>query len=53
MSDSIGIFREYARLYRDAGYWPRPVKPGTKAPLGQKWQIPDPDRTQRELDDLL
>ena len=53
MSDSLGIFGQYATLYRDAGFWPRPVKLGTKSPLGQKWQIPDPDRTQRELDEMV
>jgi hypothetical protein len=36
-----GIFAEEAPLYRDLGYWPRPIAPGTKACKIKHWQAPD------------
>jgi hypothetical protein len=51
MADNI--FAELAPEYRKAGYWPRPVRPGTKACPLKKWNIPDPERTLGELDGWL
>lgn len=47
------IFGELAPLYRKAGFWPRPVRPGTKNCPFQKWNTPDPERKLGELDGWL
>src|SRR5690606_3304363 len=44
------VFGDLALLYRNAGFWPRPVQPGTKMPPFKKWNTPDPERTLGELD---
>ena len=38
---------------RSAGFWPRPVRPGTKVCPFRKWNIPDPERKLGELDGWL
>ncbi len=48
-----GTFGELAPLYRQAGYWPRPVRPGSKACYVSKWQTPDPERLAGELQSWL
>lgn len=53
MVDSKRIFGDHAQLYRKAGFWPRPVRPGTKACPLRKWNIPDPERKLGELDGWL
>lgn len=53
MTAPKGIFTEFAPLYSKAGFWPRPVRPGTKAPPFQKWNVPDPERKLGELDGWL
>lgn len=35
------IFAEHAETYREAGYWPRPIKKGTKGSHLQNWQKQD------------
>ena len=35
------IFAHWAGLYRQRGYWPRPITPGTKACHVREWQKPD------------
>ncbi|TCQ78685.1 bifunctional DNA primase/polymerase-like protein [Ochrobactrum sp. BH3] len=50
MAVSKAVFAELAPLYRSAGFWPRPVRRGTKAPPFQKWNVPDPERKLGELD---
>jgi hypothetical protein len=35
------VFREHAPLYRAAGFWARPVRPGSKAARVSEWQLPD------------
>ncbi|MFQ0812714.1 hypothetical protein AVM02_00780 [Brucella anthropi] len=47
------IFAELAPLYRSAGFWPRPVRPGTKAPPFRQWNVPDPERKLGELEGWL
>jgi hypothetical protein len=37
------IFAEWASLYRERGYYPRPVSPNTKACHARDWQKPDPE----------
>jgi hypothetical protein len=37
------IFAEWAPLYRDRGFYPRPVSPNTKACHVRDWQKPDPE----------
>ena len=34
-------FATWAAVYRERGFWPRPVKPGTKACYERGWQRPD------------
>lgn len=53
MAVSKAIFAELAPLYRSAGFWPRPVRPSTKAPPFRKWNVPDPERKLGELDGWL
>lgn len=53
MSVSKDTFAKLAPLYRKAGFWPRPVRPGTKAPPFQKWNVPDPERKLGELEGWL
>lgn len=53
MADFPFIFREHARQYREAGYWPRPVEPGTKACRIKDWQVPDPEQKLGELSGWL
>jgi hypothetical protein len=43
------IFRNYADEYRAAGYWPRPIKPGSKACKISNWQIPDSEQSTSTL----
>lgn len=42
-------FAEHAEAYRKAGFWPRPVQPGTKRPPMKTWEKPDPEWTLGEL----
>jgi hypothetical protein len=49
MVDPSHIFAGTAPSYRKAGFWPRPVQPGTKACPLKKWNVPDPERTLGEL----
>jgi hypothetical protein len=37
------IFAEWASLYRERGFYPRPVSPNTKACHALDWQKPDPE----------
>lgn len=53
MSVSKATFAKLAPLYRKAGFWPRPVRPGTKAPPFTKWNVPDPERELGELEGWL
>ncbi|MDX0829107.1 hypothetical protein GOD82_04170 [Sinorhizobium medicae] len=53
MADPMGIFGEFAPLYRNKAFWPRPIKPGTKACHLHKWETPDPERKLGELDSWL
>jgi hypothetical protein len=36
-----GPFAAWAQIYRDLGFWPRPIMPGTKACKIPGWQLPD------------
>ncbi len=38
---SKGVFATWAQRYRQLGYWPRPVRPGTKECRVKQWQRPD------------
>lgn len=53
MGDKTRIFGALAPLYRRAGFWPRPVKQGTKACPFKNWNVPDPERKLGELDNWL
>lgn len=46
-------FADFAQAYRDAGYYPRPVAPGTKAPPIKGWNKPDPELADRYCDDWI
>jgi hypothetical protein len=43
MSEASRIFSEWAPLYRNHGFYPRPVSPDTKACHARDWQKPDPE----------
>ena len=54
MSGSKGyLFENLPRFTEGEGFYPRPVRPGTKACPFQKWTIPDPERKVGELDGWL
>lgn len=53
MVDPKRIFGDLAPLYRKTGFWPRPVRPRTKACPLKKWNTPDPERKLGELDGWL
>ncbi|SDA51788.1 bifunctional DNA primase/polymerase [Mesorhizobium qingshengii] len=53
MVDPKHIFGDFAPLYRTAGFWPRPVRLGSKACPIKKWNLPDPEWKLGELDDWL
>jgi hypothetical protein len=40
------IFAEWAPVYRERGFWPRPVSPKTKACFENVWQTPDDELTR-------
>lgn len=42
MSKPSRIFAKWAALYRERGFWPRPISPNTKACHARDWQKPDP-----------
>jgi hypothetical protein len=46
-------YQNHATAYRNAGFWPRPIKLGTKACFIPKWETPDPERKLGELDNWL
>jgi hypothetical protein len=46
----IDVFAEWAPIYRDCAYWPRPITPGTKACKMPGWQTPDPELEPRVLE---
>jgi hypothetical protein len=48
-----GTFSALARAYRKAGFWPRPITPGSKACHIRDWQRPDPEIPSQELRDWL
>jgi hypothetical protein len=43
------IFAEWAPLYRDRGFYPRPVSPNTKACHTRDWQKPDAELSEAML----
>jgi hypothetical protein len=43
------IFAEHVEAYRAKGFWPRPIKPGTKACKIVNWERPDTAITLGEL----
>jgi hypothetical protein len=49
MSESPRIFAEWARVYRDRGFWPRPISLGAKACHISGWQRPDHEIPPAEL----
>ena len=44
-----GPFADLARVYRERGYWPRPITPGTKACHVREWQKPDSELSDATL----
>jgi Bifunctional DNA primase/polymerase, N-terminal len=48
-----GVFAEWAPVYRDASFWPRPIQVGTKGCFIKGWQRPDHDLSAAELDRWL
>ena len=41
MSDAPRVFAEWAPVYGQLGYWPRPITMGSKACHLRGWQRPD------------
>jgi hypothetical protein len=46
---SNAIFAEHVEAYRAKGFWPRPIKPGTKACKVSNWQRSDTEIAPGEL----
>ena len=44
-----GPFADWAGLYRERGFWPRPITLGTKAPHIPGWQRPDHEIAPADL----
>ena len=44
-----GAFADWAHVYRQRGYWPRPITPGSKACHVRDWQTPDPELSEATL----
>ena len=44
------FFADWATTYRDLGYWPRPISPGTKACKIKNWQAPGSEIGLTELE---
>ena len=49
MTEAPSIFAEWARVYRERGYWPRPITEGRKACHLRDWQRPDHEIPAAEL----
>jgi hypothetical protein len=49
MTEAPRIFAEWAPVYRERGFWPRPISPNTKACRVPKWQRPDSEIPVAEL----
>jgi Bifunctional DNA primase/polymerase, N-terminal len=49
MSEASLIFADWAPLYRNQGFWPRPILPNTKACHLAGWQKPDVEIPTEEL----
>lgn len=45
----MGIFSEHASAYRDAGFEPRPIEPGSKASKIVGWNRPDVELPENHL----
>jgi hypothetical protein len=50
---AAGIFATWAPKYRESGFWPRPIRPGSKGCFISGWQRPDPEVAPKELDGWL
>jgi hypothetical protein len=48
-----GTFATEAPRYRAAGFWPRPITPGSKACYLPAWQKPDKEVSEEELQHML
>jgi Bifunctional DNA primase/polymerase, N-terminal len=48
-----GVFATWAPKYRELGFWPRPIKPGSKGCFIRAWQLPDPEISRNKLDGWL
>jgi hypothetical protein len=48
-SEAPSIFANWAGVYREGGFWPRPITPGTKACRLQEWQRPDAELSDAML----
>jgi hypothetical protein len=48
-TEGPSIFARWAGVYRQRGYWPRPITPGTKACLVREWQKADSELPEATL----
>jgi hypothetical protein len=48
-TETTPIFAHWAAVYRERGYWPRPITPGAKACHVRDWQKPDPELPEATL----
>jgi hypothetical protein len=53
VTEAPPIFARWAGVYRERGYWPRPITPGTKACHLKDWQKPDSELANATLASLL
>ena len=49
MTAATDFFSDWAPIYRKLGYWPRPIKPGTKGCRLPNWTRPDSSLSEAEL----
>jgi bifunctional DNA primase/polymerase-like protein len=49
----LPIFAHWASVYRQKGYWPRPITPGAKACRIREWQKPDSELSEAVLSSWL
>jgi hypothetical protein len=47
------VFATWAPKYRALGFWPRPIKPGSKGCFIRNWQLPDPEIAEDKRDSWL
>jgi hypothetical protein len=53
VTEAPPVFGYWAGVYRQCGFWPRPITLGTKACHAREWQRPDPELSEATLPSWL